>query len=86
VNICQCRKINLHPVKSDGDSSPASISDTDDCVHQNGNFDHPNNSEGNFMAPVESDIEPGDAIENPDCQEQRDVGAPPTVPGFHLPT
>jgi len=36
LNVCRIRRINHHPVKSDEDSAPESISDTDDWLNWNG--------------------------------------------------
>jgi len=44
LNVCRIQRINCHPVKSDGDSAPESISDTDDWLNWNGDLDNPNDS------------------------------------------
>jgi len=38
------------------------------------------------VAEVESDIEQGNRIEDPECPEQQDVSTVPTVPGLIRPT
>jgi len=74
------RRINRHPVKSDEDSAPDSISDTEDWLHWNCDLDNPNDTEHDCTADVESEIEEGNGIEDPECPEQWDVSAVPNVP------
>jgi len=45
LNVCRIERINCHPVESDDDSTPESISDTDDWLNWNGDLDNPNDSE-----------------------------------------
>jgi len=68
------------------DSAPESISDTEDWLNWNGDLGNSNNSEEHCAADVESDIEQGKSIEDPECPEQRDVFAAPNVPGSIQPT
>jgi len=86
LNVCWIRRINRHPVESDEDSAPESISDTEDWLDCNGDLNNPNDSEDNCVAEVESDIEQGNRIEDPECPEQQDVSTAPTVPGLIRPT
>jgi len=86
INVCQIRRINRHPVDSNEDSAPESISDTDDCLNWNGDLDNPNDSEADCAADDESDIQPNTGIEDSECPEQQDVSAAPNVPGLVRPT
>jgi len=86
LNVRQIRRINRHPVKSDDDTAPESISDTDDWLNWNGDLDDPDESEDDCAADDESDIGPNNGIEDPECPEQQDVSAAPNVPGLVQPT
>jgi len=86
LNVLRIRRINRHPVESDEDSAPESILENDDCLNWTGDIDNPNDSEDDCMADVESDIQQDNSIEDPDCQEQRDVSATPNDPGLVRPT
>jgi len=85
-NVCCIRRINLHPVESNEDSAPETISDTEDWLNWSGNLDNPNDSEENCAAGDDSDIEHNNCIEDPECPEQQDVSAAPNVPGLVRPT
>jgi hypothetical protein len=82
LNVGHIRRINRHPVESDEDSAPESISDTDDWLHWNGDLDNPNYSEEDCTADDDSDIEHNNCIEYPECPEQQDVSATPNMPGL----
>jgi len=86
INVCRIRRINRHPVKSDEDSAPESISDTDDWLNWNGDLDDPNDSEYDCAAEVESDMDQAKSIEDPESQEQRDVSPASNFPGLIRPT
>jgi len=86
LNVRRIRRINRHPVKSDENSAPASISDTEDWLYWNGDLDNPNDSEEDCAADNDSDIEHNNCIEDPQCPEQQDVRAAPNVPGLVRPT
>jgi len=86
INVRRIRRINRHPVESDHDSAPESISDTDDWLNWNCDLDNPNDSEEDCAADNESDIEHNNGIEDPECPEQQDVSAAPNVPGLVRPT
>jgi len=86
LNVRQMRRINRHPVESDGDSAPECISDTDDWLNWNGELDNPHNSEDDCAADDESDIGPNNGIEDPGFPEQQDVSAAPNVPRLVRPT
>jgi len=80
LNVRRIRRINRHPVKTDEDSAPESISDTEDWFDWNGDLDNPNDSEDDCRADIESEIEQDNSIEDPECPEQRDLTATPNVP------
>jgi len=56
LNVPWIWRINRPPVKSDDDSAPESISDTEDWLNWNGDLDNSNDCEDDCMADVESDI------------------------------
>jgi hypothetical protein len=56
--------MNRHPVKSDEDSAPDSIWDTDDCLNWNEDLDNPTDGEDDCAADDESDIESNNGIED----------------------
>jgi len=49
-------------------------------------LDNPNDSEDDYAADDESDIEQNNGIEDSECPEQQDVSAAPNVPGLVRPT
>jgi len=85
-NVRQILRINRHPVESDEDSTPERIPDTDDWLNWNGDLDNPNKKEENCAADDKSNIDPNTGIEDPECSEQQDVSAAPTLPGLVRPT
>jgi len=86
LTVRRIRRINPHPVESDEDSAPESISDTDDWPNWNGDLDNPNDSEDDCAGNNESDIEQDYGIEDSECPEQQNVSAVPNVPGLVRPT
>jgi len=86
LNFHRIRRINRHAFKSDEDSAPERISDTEDWLNWNGDLDNLDDSEDDCAADVESDIEQNNSIEFAECPEQRDVSATPNVPGLIWPT
>jgi len=86
LNVHRIRRINRHPVESDDDSPPESISDTEDWLTWNGHLDNPNDSQEDCAAADESDIEHNNGIEDLECPEQQDVSAAPNVHGLVRPT
>jgi len=57
LNVRQIKWIDRHPAKSDEDSSPESISDTEHWFNWNGDLDNPNDSEDDWEADNASDME-----------------------------
>jgi len=86
LNVRRIRRINRHPVDSDEDSAPDSISDTENWLNWNGDLDNPNDNEDDCAADDESDIEHNNGIEDPECPEQQAVSAAPNVPWLVRPT
>jgi len=86
LNVRHIQRINRHPVESDEDRAPESISDTEDWLNWNCDFDNPNDSEEDCAADDYSDIEHTNCIEDPECPEQQEVSAAPNVPGLVRPT
>jgi hypothetical protein len=80
LNVHQIRRINCHPVESDEDRPPESISDTEDWLNCNGDLDNPNNSEDDCTEDDDSGMDQDDSIEDPESPEQWNVSATPNVP------
>jgi len=63
LNVRRIWRIDHHPVASDEDSAPRSISDTNDWLNWNGDLDNPNDSEDDCAAAHdESDIQQKNGI------------------------
>jgi len=73
-------RINCHSVKTHNDSTPKSISDTNNSLHWNGYLQNPNDSKDECAADIECHRWKDNGIEDPDCPELRDVSATPDVP------
>jgi hypothetical protein len=86
LNVRRIWRINRHPVESDEDCAADTISDTEDWLNWNGDWDNPNDSEEDCAADDDSDIEHNNCIKDPECPEQQDVRASPNVPGLVQPT
>ena len=85
-NVWCIRRSNCHPVESNQDSSPQSISDTADWLNRNGDLDNPTDSEDDCVADIEAGIQQDNSIKDPDCPEQQEVCAEANVPGLIRPT
>jgi len=86
LHVRRIRRVNCHPVESDDDSAPESISDTNDWQTWNGDLDNPIDSEEDCAADNESDREQNNGIEDPEWPDQQEVSAAPHVPGLVRPT
>ena len=86
LNVPWIRGIDHHPVETDEDSAPESISDTENWLNGNGYLDTPNDNEDDCAADVESGIECYNGIQDLDSPEQQDVSAAPNVPALIRPT
>jgi len=82
LNVRRIPKINCHPVESDEDSVPEIISDSEDLLNWNGDWDDPDDSEDDCRANVESNIGQDNSIENLDCPQQWDLSGMQNVPGL----
>jgi len=85
LNIRRIKRIDCHPAESDEVSSPESISDTENWLNWNGDLDNPNDSEDDWEADDESDMELHNGIEESETSEQRNVSAAPNVPALIRP-
>ena len=74
------KQIYCHPAESVEDSSPESISDTENWLNRNGDLDNLNDSKDNCTAEVEFDIVQGNGIDKLESPEQWDIGAAPSIP------
>jgi hypothetical protein len=86
LNIRRIRRIHSHQVESDDDCATGSISDREDSLNWNCDFDNPIDSEDDCAADDESNLKPNNGIQDPECSEQQDVSAAPNVPGLVQPT
>jgi hypothetical protein len=85
LNVRRIKRIDRHPAESDEDSSPESISDTENWLNWNGDLDNPNDSEDDWEADNESDMELDNCSEVSETLEVRNVSAAPNVPGLIRP-
>jgi hypothetical protein len=76
------RRVNRHPAESDVDSSLESISATENSLNWNGDLDNSNQTEDNWEANNESDVELDNGSENSETSQQRKDCAAPNVPGL----
>jgi len=86
LNVRQLKKIYLRTPKSDEDSAPESISDSENWLNWNGDSDNPNLSKDDWDADSESDLEQDNVIKDPETPAQRHVSAAPNVPGLIRPS
>jgi len=80
LNIRWIKRIDRQPAESDEDSSPESISDTDNLVNWNADLDNPNDREDDWEADNESDMELDNGSEISETLDVRNVSAAPNVP------
>jgi len=69
LNVRRIKRIDRHPAESYEDSSPESISDTENLLTWNGDLDNPNYSEDDCEADDESDMELHNGIEDSETPE-----------------
>jgi len=86
LNLCRTKQIDRHAAESYEDSPPGNIPDTENWLDRNEDLDNPNNSEDNWEADNESEIELDNGIRDSVTQEQRDVGAALNVARLIWPT
>jgi hypothetical protein len=80
LNVRQIKWIDRHPAEHDEDRSPESITDTKNCLNWNGDFDNPNDSEDEWEADNESEMELDNGSKDSETPELRNVSAAPNVP------
>ena len=85
LNVSRIKRINRHPAESDEDSSPGSISDTENWLNWNGDLNNPNDSEDDWEADNESDIELDNGTEESETPALQNVSAAPNVLGLIRP-
>ena len=86
LNVHEIRRINYHPVNSDGDSAPETISDTENWLIWDADLGNPNDYNDDCAVDVESHIGQDQGIEDLECPQQWDVSAVPNVAGLIQPT
>jgi len=86
LHVRWIKSINRHPVEGDKDSTPDSISDTENWLNWNCHLDSPNDSEQDCKADYESHIEPDNCIKASESPAHWVVSAQPNVPGLIRPT
>jgi hypothetical protein len=85
LNVRQMRRVYCHPAESDKDSSPESISDTENWLNCNGDLDKQNENEDDWEADNESDMKLVNGSDDFETPGQRNVSAVPNVHGFIRP-
>jgi len=85
LNVRWIKRIDRHPAESDEDSSPESISDTENWLNWNGDLDNPNDSEDDWEVDNESDMDLDNGSEVSETLEVRNVSVAPNVPGLIRP-
>jgi len=85
LNVRRIKRIDRHPAESVEDSSPESISDTENWLNWNGGLDNPNDSEDDWEADNESDTELDIGSEVSQTLEVQNLSAAPNVPGLIRP-
>jgi hypothetical protein len=70
LHVHHIPRINHHTAKSDEDTAPESISDTEHLLSWIGDLDNPNDSEKDCPVDDDSDIEHNNCIADPECPEQ----------------
>jgi hypothetical protein len=85
LNVRRIKRIDRHPAVSDEDTSPESISDTENWLNWNGDLDNPNDSEDDWEADNESDTELDNGSEVSQTVAVWNVSVAPNVPGLIRP-
>jgi len=79
------KRNDRHRAEGDEDSSPESISDSENWLNWNGDLDTPNDSEDDWQAENESYKELDNCSDVSETLEVRNVSAAPNVPGLIRP-
>jgi hypothetical protein len=85
-NVRQIRRINCHLARNDEDSDPENILNTENWLDWNGDQENPTDSEDNWEADNESEIELDHSMEHSKTPAQRDVSVVHNIPGLIKPT
>jgi len=80
LNVRRIKRIDRHPAENDEDSSPESISDTENWLNWNGDLDNPNDSEDDWEEDKGSDIKLDNGSEVSESPELWNVSAAWNVP------
>jgi hypothetical protein len=75
LNIRQIKRIDCHPAESEKNSSPESISDTENWLNWNGDLDNPRDSDDDWTADNDSDMELDNGTELSETLEVRNLSA-----------
>jgi len=86
VNVLWINGIDHHPVESDQESAPDSISDSEHGLEWDGGLDYRNVGHDDWEAEDESNTELDNGIQAPTSLEHLDVIGAPNVPGLIRPT
>jgi len=86
LNVQQIQRIHFPRAESDEDCAHESISDTENWLHWNGDFDIPNDSYEDREANIQSNIVHDKGNDDAATREQHDVSAAPNIPGLIQPT
>jgi len=73
-------QIGCHPGDSGEERVPKSISDTKDCLEWKGDFNYRHNSQDNWEADNESNMQQDNDSGDPATQNQQNVSAVPNIP------
>jgi hypothetical protein len=86
INVRRIRRTNCDPVASEKECTPDRISNTDDCVNCNPDYDIADETIYECAVDSESDMEQDNSIEDPESPEQRIVNGATIVPRLIRPT
>jgi hypothetical protein len=85
LNIRRIKRIDCHPAESEKNSSPESIADTENWLNWNGDLDNPRDSEDDWAADNDSDMELDNGTELSETLEVQNLSAARNVPGLIRP-
>jgi hypothetical protein len=82
LNVCGIWRIDHHPAERDEESSPETIADTENLINWNGELNYPNDSEDDWEADNQSDMELQNGSEDSEILEQQNVSVTANVLGW----
>jgi hypothetical protein len=85
LNLCRIKQIDRHPADRDEDNTPESISDTKNWRYWNGDLGNPNDSEDDWEAKSEPDMELDNSSEDSESMEVWNVSSARNVAELILP-